>query len=842
MTQAAWLPPIFSFKDLPRRVLVGRLLFFLLILLLLATSVICTVAAFTWIDKPFAGFLVNQRMVLGNYGGYGWTGTQAGIRYPDKIKKADDRPVSSMRDLEEVITATRIGDPIRYTVQRGRELIEVRIPTMRFTALDLVETFGITFLAGILYLVIGVIVFVLKPDTGVSWAFFAVCFFLSAYAITSFDLQSSHLGFVRLYLIARAFIPATVLHLSLIFPEPLRLTERHPSIQLLPYLLGAILVVPMEILYPRDGFLPFYQAATVYMVISAVALVASTLRVYFQRASVLARQRAKVVLFGAALAFPIPAILSLGALVGHSLGMTLQTNFMAIPVVVFPAAIAYAIVKHNLFDVDVFIKRTVGYGLMTVIVGTGYFAVHVTMRKFVLDPLFGAQAENVYPIIFALLVVFFFNPVNHRVQEGVDRLFFRKQYDFKATVGALSDALTSVVDLNEIIGKVIGTVRKEMFVDSAGIVLLDDRKKACQAIFIGDGPVNAPEQKKDLCVAYDDPLLALLAREKKLITKYDLAEDPQYEPVRESCGQRFAEIGASLALPLFYRDEFTGVLALGTKKSGHFYTREDIDLLKTVSSMTSTAIEQVREKGEKQMVMQLFSKHVSPEVAEAVWNEREQFLEGGRPRSQKLLVTVLFTDLKGFSTLSEKTDPQALMDLLNTYMDTIAKCVMDHGGVVDDYFGDGMKANFGVPLPRTTEAEIRQDAVNAVNAALAMEKEMIRLNARMQEQGLPTLKMRVGIYTGHVVAGSLGSTERMKYTTVGDTVNTASRLESFDKDLMLPHLETSPCRIIIGESTLRFLGDQFQTQRVGELSLKGKEEKITAHCVIGRATKRSPVS
>jgi adenylate cyclase len=146
-----------------------------------------------------------------------------------------------------------------------------------------------------------------------------------------------------------------------------------------------------------------------------------------------------------------------------------------------------------------------------------------------------------------------------------------------------------------------------------------------------------------------------------------------------------------------------------------------------------------------------------------------------------------------------------------------------------------MKANFGVPIPRTTEAEIRQDAVNAVNSALAMEREMIRLNARMQAQGLPMLKMRVGIYTGPVVAGSLGSTERMKYTTVGDTVNTASRLESFDKDLVLPHLETSPCRIIIGDSTLRFLGDQFQTQRVGELSLKGKEEKITAHCVIGRA-------
>jgi class 3 adenylate cyclase len=344
-------------------------------------------------------------------------------------------------------------------------------------------------------------------------------------------------------------------------------------------------------------------------------------------------------------------------------------------------------------------------------------------------------------------------------------------------------------------------------------------------------------QDNDLCVKYEDPLLALLAQEKKLITKYDIAEDPRYEDVKEACAERFAAMGASLALPLFYRDQVTGVLALGYKKSGHFYSRDDIDLLTTVSAMTSTSIEQAREQGQRAVLMKLFEKHVSPEVAEAVWNQRELFLEGGRPKSQKLIVTVLFTDLKGFSTVSEKMDPQGLMDWLNAYMDKMAKIVMDHGGVVDDYFGDAIKSNFGVPLPRTTEAQIRQDAVNAVSCALAMEQEMRQLNLGMRAQDLPTLCMRVGIYTGPVVAGSLGSADRLKYTTIGDAVNTASRLESFDKDLVLPHLETSPCRILIGESTLRYLDNQFETQPVGELSLKGKDEKIRAYCVIGSANR-----
>jgi adenylate cyclase len=160
--------------------------------------------------------------------------------------------------------------------------------------------------------------------------------------------------------------------------------------------------------------------------------------------------------------------------------------------------------------------------------------------------------------------------------------------------------------------------------------------------------------------------------------------------------------------------------------------------------------------------------------------------------------------------------------------------IMEHGGVIDDYLGDGIKANFGVPFPRTTEAEICQDAINAVDCALAMEHEMVRLNAEMQEHGRPPLKMRVGIFTGTVVAGSLGSAERLKYTTMGDTVNTASRLESFEKDLSDPEFADRPCRILIGEQTLRCLSQQFETRRFGEVMLKGKDEKVTVHRVVGR--------
>jgi adenylate cyclase len=241
----------------------------------------------------------------------------------------------------------------------------------------------------------------------------------------------------------------------------------------------------------------------------------------------------------------------------------------------------------------------------------------------------------------------------------------------------------------------------------------------------------------------------------------------------------------------------------------------------------------IHEQRQKAALMQLFSKHVSPEVADAIWQQRDEFMAGGRLRSQKLVATVLFTDLKGFTSISERMDTPALMDWINAYMEVMAQLVMKHGGVVDDYFGDAIKANFGVPFARTTEAETRQDAANAVDCALAMESELKRMNVAWKEQGLPTVGMRVGIFTGEVTAGCLGSAQRLKYTTIGDTVNTASRLESFEKEQ--EELAQSPCRVLIGEQTLHCIGERYQVQRFGDLTLKGKEKKVPVYRVLGRA-------
>ncbi len=251
-----------------------------------------------------------------------------------------------------------------------------------------------------------------------------------------------------------------------------------------------------------------------------------------------------------------------------------------------------------------------------------------------------------------------------------------------------------------------------------------------------------------------------------------------------------------------------------------------------MAAAATTAYMSQQEKKERALLMQLFSKHVSKDIAERIWQQRDQFLKDGRPRPQKLVVTSFFSDLRGFTTVSERMEPQDLIDWVNTYLESMAQLIMEYGGVIDDYQGDGIKANFGVPVPRANEDEIRKDAVHAVNCALAMEKEIDHLNSLWSQKNLPSVAVRIGIYTGPAVAGLVGSSERLKYTTQGDTINIAARLESYEKDFAAH----APCRILIGESTLRYLDSEFKTEWVGEVSLRGKYKKVSVYRVMGKET------
>ena len=245
-----------------------------------------------------------------------------------------------------------------------------------------------------------------------------------------------------------------------------------------------------------------------------------------------------------------------------------------------------------------------------------------------------------------------------------------------------------------------------------------------------------------------------------------------------------------------------------------------------------------REYQERGDLMSLFSRHLSPEIANMIWTGRKDFLDAsGQPRSQRVPATILFSDIKGFTTVAEKLGPREQMDWLNRYMSAMIEVVRKHGGTVNQLIGDCVMAVFGVPIARTTDSEIQQDAVNAVDCALAMRDSLKLVNADNKRLELPQISIRVGIYTGPVVTGPVGDKNRAQFAVVGDTVNTAARLESLPADDAASAV-TDNCRILIGEKTLVHLADRYKTLPLGNKELKGKDQVLPVFKVEGLAEGR----
>ncbi len=248
----------------------------------------------------------------------------------------------------------------------------------------------------------------------------------------------------------------------------------------------------------------------------------------------------------------------------------------------------------------------------------------------------------------------------------------------------------------------------------------------------------------------------------------------------------------------------------------------------------SSALLAAHRRRDQKVLMSLFSRHVAPQVAETIWKRREEVLEGGRVRPQTLVVTTLFTDLQGFTALSEKMPPEPFFQWLNSYMARMTDVIMENGGVLDDYAGDGIKANFGVPI--NDPDNIDRDAAQALRCAMALGDALTALNREWKERGREPVAMRVGVHTGQVAVGTVGSRFRMKYTTVGSQVNLAARLESLGAyDPPKADDESCNCRILVSADTAKLVEDRFVMQDIGEYELKGIKHKtrifhLTAAC------------
>ncbi len=222
----------------------------------------------------------------------------------------------------------------------------------------------------------------------------------------------------------------------------------------------------------------------------------------------------------------------------------------------------------------------------------------------------------------------------------------------------------------------------------------------------------------------------------------------------------------------------------------------------------------VVEGREKRRVKQLFSRYVSKDVYDQLLANPDDARLGG----QRRLMTVLFSDIRGFTSVSERGEPEAIVRQLNEYFSRMVPIVFEHHGTIDKFVGDMIMALFGAPLDDPDHAD------HAVQSALAMAAELAALNREWEADGRPTLNIGVGISTGEMVAGNLGSESIMSYTVIGDNVNLGARLESLNKEY--------GTHVIISEATRQALKGRYDVQALGDVTVKGKSRPVRIHAVV----------
>jgi len=203
----------------------------------------------------------------------------------------------------------------------------------------------------------------------------------------------------------------------------------------------------------------------------------------------------------------------------------------------------------------------------------------------------------------------------------------------------------------------------------------------------------------------------------------------------------------------------------------------------------------------------------------------DRLLAGGGEAGQSVEATMLFSDIRSFTTLTEELGPQGTVALLNEYFTVMVNCITVEGGMLDKFIGDAIMAEFGIPLPR------EDDADRAVRTAIAMIRELRTLNAQRQQRGQKPILMGVGLNTDTVISGPIGSPKRMDYTVIGDGVNLASRLESACKEYS--------AQILISEFTYRKIKGTYRTREVDRVIVKGKTEPVGIYEVLDYHTEET---
>ena len=543
------------------------------VLLTIAMSAIALYNVATMLGKPFPGFLIYHTPYIASLSLNDWSGEAAGVKFLDRVVAFDGVPVENGGDVLDAVRRKLPGTLVTYKIESGGQIREVAIPVQLFGWHDLFMTFFVTFSCGLVLCVLGIVVVVLKPNMSGSWVFLLWALSLGGYMATGFEIMSGH-RLTRFHYVILTLYPFATFHLALIFPERKAIQARFPLLAFIIYIPALVLVMAWQVyltMFPEllgaditSSQLFSYKVlgaiTRLFLLVSVLVFLGLVIHSMYRATTTLDRLRARMILFGATLGFLPPTLI---LLVSHLLKVSPNWNVTPFFVIFFPAAVAYSIIRHNLFDADTVIKYTVGYVMATGIVIGAYIAISLSLNIYLEQ--YQIAQSRAFPILFMLGVILVFNPLRNKIQALVDRFFFRREYDYGAIVDKVSGAMTSLLDMKEILKRVMNTFADDLFVNTSSVMMLTTDGTA-YSVRMAAGVME--DDLREISLARKEPLLEIVEQEKRELTKYDLLEDPKYRSVSDRCRASFDALHASLIVPMIFQDEVIGTLNLGEKKIG----------------------------------------------------------------------------------------------------------------------------------------------------------------------------------------------------------------------------------------------------------------------------------
>jgi adenylate cyclase len=376
----------------------------------------------------------------------------------------------------------------------------------------------------------------------------------------------------------------------------------------------------------------------------------------------------------------------------------------------------------------------------------------------------------------------------------------------------VAETLIAVRPVEEVLQQVMDIVFEHVPADRGFLMLREDGSERLVPMVVKHRATGSGDQPR---ITVSKTIADRVIKDRVSILTSDALVDPRF-----GAGDsiRFHGIRSAMCAPLWNTDQVIGIIHVDSPMLTNCFNLNDLDLLTALANYSAVAIERARLNDKvlaEERKRERLGRFLSPQVTNRILNTAEsQWAALGAPEIRE--VTVLFADIVGFTSLAEKMSPAAVSLLLNDYLSRMTDVVFKFEGTVDKYIGDAIMAIFGAPL------DMPDHACRAIRAALEMRERLEEFNAERREG--PVLRIRIGINSGKAVAGEIGSINKKEYTVLGDTVNTASRLESS---------VAKPMMIVIGENTHAAARREFECRSLGPATLKGKEKEVAVYEVIG---------